>query len=61
MLKKIAQETGGTYFRADSQEAFQNILDTIKKLEKSELEYQQFTFYNSLLYLILLCMIIPYI
>lgn len=38
ILKKIAGETWGKYFRADSQKAFQEILDTIAELEKTPLE-----------------------
>ena len=40
ILKKISYETWGRYFKADSSEAFQNILDTIAELEKTELEYE---------------------
>jgi Ca-activated chloride channel family protein len=57
-LQNIARETWWKYFRADSQWAFQEILDTISVLEKSELEIEQIQFHSSrteiLLYLLLL-------
>lgn len=40
ILKKISLETWGRYFRADSSEAFRDILTTIAQLEKTELEYE---------------------
>lgn len=46
ILKKIAWETWGEYFRADSPEAFQNIIDTISRLEKKELEMESYSFQN---------------
>ncbi len=44
ILKKIAKETGGKYFRADSPEAFKNIVSTIAKLEKKPLETELYSF-----------------
>ncbi|PJA98217.1 MAG: aerotolerance regulator BatA [Ignavibacteriales bacterium CG_4_9_14_3_um_filter_30_11] len=38
MLKKIAEETGGEYFRATSTQALKNIYDQIDKLEKTKIE-----------------------
>ncbi|PIW70283.1 MAG: aerotolerance regulator BatA [Ignavibacteriales bacterium CG12_big_fil_rev_8_21_14_0_65_30_8] len=38
MLKKIADETGGEYFRATSTQALKNIYDQIDKLEKTKIE-----------------------
>ncbi|MGL5543295.1 MAG: vWA domain-containing protein, partial [Fusobacteriaceae bacterium] len=38
LLQKIAEETGGEYFRADNAESFRNIFKKIDALEKSELE-----------------------
>ena len=38
VLKKIADETGGLYFRASSKTKFAKIYDTIDKLEKSEIK-----------------------
>ncbi len=46
ILKKISTETWGRYFRADSRESLSEILETISKLEKSELEYEQFLFHT---------------
>ncbi|MDA9128995.1 VWA domain-containing protein [Candidatus Gracilibacteria bacterium] len=42
ILKKIALETGGQYFRADSPEAFSSIVKTIAELEKKPLETEVF-------------------
>ncbi len=59
ILKKIAEETGGEYFRADSLSTFSSILSTIWKLEKSKLEIEVIQFHNSqrsrVLYVLLLC------
>lgn len=38
MLKKIANETDGEYFRATSTQALKNIYDQIDKLEKTKIE-----------------------
>ncbi len=38
LLRKIAEETGGRYFRAKDKEALQYIYDQIDKLEKSKVE-----------------------
>ena len=43
ILKKIASETWGEYFRADSPEAFSNIVQTIAELEKRPLETEVYT------------------
>ena len=40
-LKKIAQITGGQYYRADNAERFQQIYAEINKLEKTEASHQQ--------------------
>ncbi len=42
-LQKIAQMTGGKYYRADNTENFQRIYAEIDKLEKSEVEVKKFT------------------
>lgn len=45
-LKKIAEITGGNYYRADNAEKFRQIYNTIDKLEKTEAtvhKYTQFT------------------
>ncbi len=47
-LQKIAEMTGGKYYRADSAENFQNIYAEIDKLEKSEAEIKKYTQYREL-------------
>ena len=47
-LKKIADETGGKYFRADNAEKFQKIYDDIDKLEKTEAVINKYTEYKEL-------------
>ncbi|NDK08848.1 hypothetical protein EOM39_06435, partial [Candidatus Gracilibacteria bacterium] len=39
-LKKIADETGGIYYRASSKEVFLKIFEDINKLEKKEIEVE---------------------
>jgi len=43
ILQKISNETGASYYRADSSEVFRNILETIARLEKTDLEYEIYT------------------
>jgi len=43
ILRKISNETGAKYFRADSSASLQDILQTIAKLEKTQLEYEIYT------------------
>lgn len=47
-LQKIAQMTGGTYYRADNAERFQQIYAQINKLEKTEEIVNKFTQYREL-------------
>jgi Ca-activated chloride channel family protein len=47
-LQKIANETGGKYFRADNAEKFQKIYDDIDKLEKTEAVINKYTEYKEL-------------
>jgi Ca-activated chloride channel family protein len=47
-LKKIAEETGGKYFRADNAEKFRQIYDDIDKLEKTEAVINKYTEYKEL-------------
>lgn len=42
LLKKMAQITGGKYFRATSNQALKNIYSEIDKLEKSKIEVTEF-------------------
>lgn len=44
LLKEIASETGGTYFRATNNKKLEDIYDEIDKLEKTEIE--EFKYYN---------------
>jgi Ca-activated chloride channel homolog len=47
-LQKIAQMTGGKYYRADNTEKFQAIYAEIDKLEKSEAQIKKFTQFKEL-------------
>jgi Ca-activated chloride channel family protein len=42
LLKKIAEETGGKYFRAENNEKLRKIYDEIDKMEKSKIDVQEF-------------------
>jgi len=42
LLKKIAQETGGKYFRANNNRKLKAIFKEIDRLEKSKINVQQF-------------------
>ncbi len=44
LLKEIADETGGKYFRATNNKKLEEIYDEINKLEKTEIE--EFKYYN---------------
>lgn len=46
LLRKIAEETGGRYFRAKDKEALQYIYDQIDKLEKSKVEVTSYKRYE---------------
>jgi Ca-activated chloride channel family protein len=52
-LTKIAQMTGGKYYRADNAEKFQQIYAEIDKLEKSEAEMKKFAQHKELFALFL--------
>jgi len=47
-LQRIAQTTGGQYFRATDTEGLKKIYDTIDKLEKSEAKVKHFQEYHEL-------------
>tara|TARA_B100000427_G_scaffold288499_1_gene263685 strand:+ start:1197 stop:2165 length:969 start_codon:yes stop_codon:yes gene_type:complete len=47
-LKKIAQETGGKYFRAIDKKSLSDIYDEINKLEKSEITVNYFSQYKEI-------------
>lgn len=46
LLRKIAEETGGRYFRARDKEGLHNTYDQIDKMEKSKVEVQSFKRYE---------------
>ena len=47
-LQKIADRTGGKYYRADNAEKFRQIYDEIDKLEKTEATINKYTEYKEL-------------
>jgi Ca-activated chloride channel family protein len=47
-LQKIAEKTGGKYYRADNAEKFQQIYEEIDKLEKTEATVNKFTEFKEL-------------
>lgn len=61
ILIKIANETWGRYFRADSKKSLSEILEIIWKLEKKELELETYIFYEDKSYIILLLLLLLYI
>ena len=50
LLKRIADDTGGQYFRATDSKALAHIYETINTLEKTEFNDDFFTEYNELAY-----------
>ena len=46
LLRKIANETGGKYFRARDKDGLKNIYSQIDKLEKSKIEITSFKHYE---------------
>jgi len=48
-LQKIADETGGKYYRADNAEKFQAIYAEIDKLEKTEVDVKKYTQHTELM------------
>lgn len=46
LLRKIAEETGGKYFRAKDKEGLKNTYDQIDTMEKSKVEVQSFKRYQ---------------
>jgi len=47
-LTKIANETGGKYYRADNAQRFEGIYDEIDQLEKTEVDVKKFTEHREL-------------
>jgi len=48
LLKEIAEETGGMYFRAKDEKGLSEIYETIGKLEKTEIETKEYANYHEL-------------
>ena len=51
-LTKVADKTGGKYYRADNAERFQQIYAEIDKLEKTEVDVKKFTQHTELMALL---------
>ncbi len=49
-LKRVAQTTGGQYFRATDAESLQNIYREIDKLERTQIDEQRYYLYHELAY-----------
>lgn len=50
LLKKIAKETGGKYYRATSNKSLENIYDEIDQLEKTKIEVSSYKRYAELFF-----------
>lgn len=50
LLQQIAEETGGKYYRATSEERLQRVYDEIDRLEKTEVEISVYKRYEELYY-----------
>jgi Ca-activated chloride channel family protein len=48
VLKEVARNTGGEYFRAQDTKSFENIMNNIDEMEKYEIKVTQVTNYNEL-------------
>lgn len=48
LLRKIADETGGIYFRAKDEKGLEEIYDTIGRLEKTKIETKEYANYTEL-------------
>jgi Ca-activated chloride channel family protein len=48
VLRKIAAQTGGEYFRATDNKTLAQVYDRINELEKTKIETDDFTKYNEL-------------
>lgn len=53
-LKKIAELTGGAYYRADNTERFRQIYQEIDRLEKTEVVIKKFSHHNELAHWVIL-------
>ena len=50
LLRQIAEETGGKYYRAVSEESLQEVYNEIDRLEKTEVEIIVYKRYQELYY-----------
>ena len=50
LLRRIAEETGGRYFRAKDKEGLQNIYNQIDQMEKSKVEITSYKRYEELFF-----------
>lgn len=50
LLKKIATETGGKYYRATSNKSLKSVYDDIDKLEKTKIEVSSYKHYSELFF-----------
>ncbi|RME16079.1 MAG: VWA domain-containing protein [Bdellovibrio sp.] len=48
LLRKMAEETGGKYYRATTSRALENVFNDINKLEKTKFEVNQYVKYEEL-------------
>jgi Ca-activated chloride channel family protein len=55
LLQRIAEETGGRYFRAKDPEGLVTIFKTIDKMEKSEIKVHEYTDYREFFRPLLVC------
>lgn len=65
LLKQVATETGGKYFRATNNQSLQAIYDDIDKLEKTNIEVTSFKHYTELFFpftmLAIICIVLEMI
>lgn len=55
LLQEIANETGGKYFRAESEQKLQQIYDEIDRMERSKIEITEFKRVHEEFYLFVFC------
>lgn len=60
LLSKMAQETGGKYFRASKEDSLKGVFDEIDKLEKTKMDVNKYTKYTELFQNVLMVAIVLY-
>ena len=60
-LREIAQETGGTYFRATDTDSLRNIYEEIDQMEKTKIETMEYLEYKELYPYLLIFAIIGFV